>query len=552
MDADLREARRRWERAPEDVATADAYAAALRRAGLATPLAVLERRRLPAMRVDVDVPVDITAAVDLDDDPVALGLPPRGGAGVDVPACSAWWFQPEGIGAREVIELARAHGAPHLELGHAPRTFDADGLAARSVSIRGPLSRGDWARVARVAGLEQLEVRSVPPGARTPLPPRLSVLAVERLDAEGLQLVAEGPPLSALIVGQPDPALRLPALRELRSLERLEALGVAWRGRPDDELPALTGWPLRRLKLAGPPDTSNAVVDVIARLERLEHLRLSQLPALTDAGVALLARLPLRTLHLQASRLSDDALDALSGCPSLERLVLDARCWPPGDSRLTDAGLSRLRGPALRELSLFAPRITGEGLAPDALPELQRLRLDLRGAEGAARAARLPRLEELDAGRTPLEPVALEALAGAPGLRSLRCSVAPPAFDALGRLLARGRLEELELHVTDVGPALVAAQARGAGLRRLRVLRPRLGRGVRLDVSPLGALERLEDLAVMGADVDPSTWTSLRRLERLRVVRHDARELAAVGAALPGVHAVARLPAIRRPLPLRS
>ena len=65
MDRDLHEARRRWERTPEDLACADAYVAALRRASLPIPLAVLERRRFPARRVSVDVPVDVGA--DLDD-----------------------------------------------------------------------------------------------------------------------------------------------------------------------------------------------------------------------------------------------------------------------------------------------------------------------------------------------------------------------------------------------------------------------------------------------------------------------------------------------------
>ncbi len=545
VDEDLREARRRWERAPEDVAAADAYAAALRRAGRPPPWALREQRRHPARRLSVDAPVDVTAEVDLGRE-VGLGFAPRDGSGLDVPACRAWWFQPEGMRASDLVALARAHGAPHLELIHAPaRRFDLDGLAVRSLAAKGPLSRSTWARLARLPALEQLEVRSTPPGTRLVLPPTLSALALERLDADGLPALADGPPLSALVVANPDPGLGLPALRALGALEHLEALGLAWRARPDDELAALARWSeLRWLKLAGPPDTSNAVAATIAGLERLEHLALSQLASLTDDGVALLARLRLRTLRLEAARLTDLAFDALSRCPTLTSLALDARSWPPDASRLTDAGLARLTAPALRDLSLSAPRLTGEGLAASGLPELRRLRLDLRDEAAASAVARLPRLEQLDAGHVALTEPMLDRLAQAPRLRALRAAVSVPAFAALGRLVAAGRVDELDLTVDALAPELIAALARGAGVRRLHLRRPWRGPGARADVAPLAALERLEDLAILGASVDPATWAPLARLERLRVVRHESPALAAVSAALPRAHAVVRLPTV--------
>jgi hypothetical protein len=92
---------------------------------------------------------------------------------------------------------------------------------------------------------------------------------------------------------------------------------------------------------------TDAWLDRVSRHAHLTRLDLDSSPALTDAGIRHLARLPgLTHLNLSGTAVTDEALEVLTRLPALETLSL---AW----TRVTDAGLRHLAAcDALREVDL--------------------------------------------------------------------------------------------------------------------------------------------------------------------------------------------------------
>ncbi len=100
-------------------------------------------------------------------------------------------------------------------------------------------------------------------------------------------------------------------------------------------------------------DADLALLDGLEDL--VESLNLAG-TGVTDAGVAsLAAHIQLRRLHLQNTRIGDDALVHVAGLDRLEYLNLYG-------TRVTDAGIARLAGlPNLRKIYLWKTNVTSEG-----------------------------------------------------------------------------------------------------------------------------------------------------------------------------------------------
>ena len=170
----------------------------------------------------------------------------------------------------------------------------------------------------------------------------------------------------------------------------------------------------------------------IAGLARLENLKLAHAPRLTGRGFTNAAWLPaLKTAEFYFTALDDVALEALAGCPKLDRLVVS-------DTRITDAGLRALaRARALRVLSVeHATRLTARGMA-EALPRLGTLQelnandTPFGDAAAAAISTTLTNLAKLDLRGCPLSDVGLAKLATIPSLRTL--NIASTRVTAAGR-----------------------------------------------------------------------------------------------------------------------
>lgn len=541
MDDDLRGAQRAWEQAPADPAAGDGYARALRRAGLPVPLALLEARRLEPRRLETDAALDVACVPDGDDEELPLGLPSRQ-AGLDVPACREWWLAPEGASFQRLLDLSAEVEAPHVEGRVAPKQLRAEDHPARSLHVSNELGTAAWSRVARMPRLERACAQALPL-AGGPRPDGLAALGLQRLTAADALALAGWPPLTALHASRSHVGLdQLAGLPSLRGLESL-AFGVEWAAKADRSLAPLVRWPgLRRLWLGGRERLDvGAQLPVLRELPRLEALRLDSCLRLGDAGVEAVAALgglrELRAASLEA--VSAGALGRLLALPDLRRLeVTGWRRSGPGDA------LAGLRAPRLRTLRVaYFDRGGGEAeLDPAALPELRRLRLELASPASARRVAALPGLEELETHEQSLGAATLEPLAACARLRRLALRIADGAHGALGALLAAAPVETLCLWTDGpLAPDLLVALARGRALRRLEVHSRH--RTDPVDVSPLAALEGLEDLAIIGPAV--ASWAALDRLPRLRVVRGD-RDLPRVRQQLPHVHATGNFP---RPRP---
>lgn len=221
--------------------------------------------------------------------------------------------------------------------------------------------------------------------------------------------------------------------------------------------------------LLDPHQTSDATLELVAKIPGLERLDLHQCPItddglaylkgmsslkelnlsdcdFTDAGLSSLASLTnLQLLNLASSfgdspQIKGPGLAALAGLTKLQMLVLDKNL-------IDDAGLTHLKNlKGLRELYLEQTRVTGPGLANlAALPELTVLSLNetkisdegleglksasslqvlnLRGTllrgPGLKNLAEMKNLHTLNLGNTPLSDVDLPKLTGLAGLKRL-------------------------------------------------------------------------------------------------------------------------------------
>lgn len=104
----------------------------------------------------------------------------------------------------------------------------------------------------------------------------------------------------------------------------------------------------------------------ISKIRQLKELHVDGTP-ITDAGLAHVSGLRLKSLSLSSTAVSDDGLSSLQDMRSLETLNL-------GDTRVTDAGLAKLHGlTSLKNLNLLDTKVTNSGVNAlrNALPGLE-------------------------------------------------------------------------------------------------------------------------------------------------------------------------------------
>jgi hypothetical protein len=168
-------------------------------------------------------------------------------------------------------------------------------------------------------------------------------------------------------------------------------------------------WNLRQLNLTEVPGLTDAGVAQLSGLIHLEDLHLSH-TAVGDAGVAHWRGLTnLRLLDLSATRITDAGLAHLSGMTKLESLYVR-------DTAITDAGVNHLSGLVnLKALTFCNTKITDAACITLArLPKLQTL--DLRatrvGDAGVATLAQLPDLRELYLLQNPITDASVTPVLG--------------------------------------------------------------------------------------------------------------------------------------------
>ncbi len=227
---------------------------------------------------------------------------------------------------------------------------------------------------------------------------------------------------------------------------------------------------------------------LVCRLRVAEHHWL-------DLQAAAAPELPLVSVHIANSEMTDAVLDELELFADLRELVVEHA------HQLSDDGLARLaRVPELASLVLRGTHL----LSDDALRVL----------------AHLPALRRLDVAETTLGDRAMAYLEPLKALETLELPEGTGDI-TLGHAAAMARLKRLSLgrNVTDEGLSVIGALPR---LRRLRVTGALTAAGV----AHLMALSDLEELEWRGA-LDVKTADALRHLPRLGVLRLTGTELAA-------------------------
>ena len=245
-------------------------------------------------------------------------------------------------------------------------------------------------------------------------------------------------------------------------------------------------------------------------------------------------------MDLSASWTTDGDLDRVAGMARLERLSL-------GQTRVTDAGLERLRGlKGLRELDLyFAEFFTDDGVA--ALTGMQKLeRLSLRGTKVTSRVfepvSKLAGLRSLDVSYSQIDDSGVEMLAELPALERLAMGGTRIGVVALSSLKALPALRHLDLSgmqrvdsghwgltlsaavLAELGTleGLESLNLSGAVLNDIGADKPGLKEEQRqsLDgLEKLGGLRNLERLDLSRTPVSAAGVAALTGLGKLRELR---------------------------------
>lgn len=172
----------------------------------------------------------------------------------------------------------------------------------------------------------------------------------------------------------------------------LDVLILRRTGITDDGLQAVTALPkLRAIDLRN-TNISDAGVAHLSGMTSLIDVQLEK-SKVTDDGVSALVELPLKSLNLNYTAVTDEAMPAIGRITTLEQLQLDA-------ARLTDVGMAHVgKLKKLRRFSCRLADVTGEGIQHlSDLTDLTRLELRETSADDAALEiiSQLPKLEFLD------------------------------------------------------------------------------------------------------------------------------------------------------------
>jgi internalin A len=345
---------------------------------------------------------------------------------------------------------------------------------------------GESARLPEKAMVELVRAGKTPSGVATGF-----VEAVRRVEALGGQFDFDragrlvGVDLAGDRVSATD--ADIPFLLALPSLRRLKLSGGGITGLGARQIAQITG--LVELALID-AQIDNAALGQLARLANLDSLMIRRSPLLSDEGLKALARLSkLTSLGLLDVGITDRGVALLAELPRIS--VLDLR----GCSQLSDAGLRHLR--AMRRLRVL--RLGGYQIADTSLEIvkdlkwLQGLTIDEASITdaGLARLAGLP-LEEITLSRCyGLTDAGLLHLQGFANLAQLGIRDIPLAGDGLKCLAGKDKLTRLRLNGTGIGDA---ALQHIRGLRNLSRLELRQTQITDAGLEILGGLKSLQSL----------------------------------------------------------
>ena len=300
--------------------------------------------------------------------------------------------------------------------------------------------------------------------------------------------------------------------RGLRVLElwQLPSLGDDDLNRIAAAAPALVELKLSRRYVSGNPEPgiSDEGLAALAGLARLELLDLFDCDGVSDGGVKHLVGLPLRTLSLGGARLTDAGLTNLRGLGSLEELSLS------GD--FSDNGVEELVELPLKALWLSCQRLDLVALPP----HLEKLHLMLREASNATLASvgRVTSLQSLSLGLTEeMSDRGIAALGSLTNLKKLDLGSAREKLPSLSDTWAdplKSLSELVDLTVgTGCNDEALRAFAHARQLERLSVKGSFTSNGL----SDLARLTQLESLTLRGGAVGAGflTMTKLPRLSEV-------------------------------------
>jgi serine/threonine protein kinase len=279
---------------------------------------------------------------------------------------------------------------------------------------------------------------------------RVAAEGCRKLTAVGFNAIARLTQLGELELAQT--AADDQSLADLRRIAGLSYLGLGGTAVTSSGLRHLAG--LSGLRFLGLQETAvgDDGLTWLEPLGRIEELHLGK-TKVTDQGLTRFIRLPLLSLNLDVTRITDAGLLLIGEFRKLTRLSLSA-------TRITGAGLAHLSGlSALRELFLDNTAIGDMGIA--RLSRLHSLEaLSLWGCHGVTDGglrylSGLPRLNTIVLNDTPVTDTGLDTLSGCQGLQWLALNSCPNVTDvgltALSRLSSLKYLGVTGTKVTGVG-----------------------------------------------------------------------------------------------------
>lgn len=294
-------------------------------------------------------------------------------------------------------------------------------------------------------------------------------------------------------------------LKVVGELKDLEALILRRVGFTDAGLAAVSGLPrLRALDLRN-SNLTDAGLDHVTGIRTLVDIQLEK-ANITDAGVEKLKGLPLKSLNLNYTAVTDGAMPTIGTLTTLESLQMEA-------SRLTDAGMPQLA--KLTKLKRFGCRladVTGAGIKNlSGLTDLTRLELRETSLddEGLEVISGLPKLEFLDISECKLVTgEGIKKLGRLTGLTYLELReikrVRDDNFAELGTLT---NLVELNVEATRITSEAVPTLLKFQKLKSLSIAGSQIDDGGMVKLSQLPSLATLN---LRNCDPMPETLAALR------------------------------------------
>ena len=281
---------------------------------------------------------------------------------------------------------------------------------------------------------------------------------------------------------------------------------------------------------------TDALMEQVGRLTRLQRLDLNGCGAVTNAGVAHLRHLDrMRDLDLRGTGADGDALRHVAGMTSLRKLELPSRPvsdadlarlanltgleWLQGHScrKVTDAGLMHLRGlTRLKTLALVPAPITSKGLtALRDMTQLESLYLPFSAVADLAPVGHLAGLARLNLTGAPIDDAGLAPIATMTRMESVTLSKTRVTDAGLEHLRGLKNIDTLAISHLAVGDAGMAAVGTLTNLVNLYLDRTAVGDA---GLARLSGLNKLDALWAVDTRVTDAGLIGLRGMNRCNKV----------------------------------